>query len=107
MRACQSCATPIPTSAKMCIHCGAEQCSSVGGETISHFAEVQNVAEENTVHDQKIARFSLMMLIGGATLISIVSGFSLGSVVVGGSTFFVALLALFVLFQVAGIDVSM
>ncbi len=107
MRACQSCATPIPTSAKTCEHCGTEQRSSVGGSTVDHFPEVQKVAKENTVHDQKIARFSLMMLIGAATLISIVSGLSLGSVVVGGSTFFVALLALFILFQVAGIDVSM
>ena len=107
MRVCQNCAAPIATSAKTCEHCGAEQRLTVGGESPSHFAEVQNVAEENTVHDQKIARFTLMMLVGSAALISLVTGFSLGSVVVAGSTFFVALLALFVLFQVAGIDVSM
>ncbi len=106
MRACQHCATPIPTSAKKCSECGHDQQATVGGESALSFPELQSVIEDNSQRDQSIARFSLFSLVGGAVLISLISGISVGSFVLGASAFFVALLALFILFQVIGIDVS-
>ena len=106
MRSCQNCATPIPTAAKECEQCGALQLTTVGGEAAKNFPELISVESENNEVDQRVKRFTLISLIGGAIIISAVSGISVGSFVLGVSTFFVALLALFVLYQIAGIDVS-
>ena len=107
MRTCQKCAAPIPTAAKLCDQCGADQHVKVGKLGPQAFPDVRSVAEQNDQHDRRIARFVLAVLLGSSVVISIISGVSLGSMAVGGSTFFIAVLALFVLFQVAGIDVSL
>lgn len=106
MRTCQNCAAPIPTAARRCDQCQAEQLPTVGGDAARVFPEVFTVVEENTELDRRIARFSLISLLGSSFLISIISGVSVGSLMIGTSTFFVALLALYVLFQVVGIDLS-
>ncbi len=106
MRACQKCAVPIPTSAKLCPECGQEQETTVGGDEALSFPELETVVKENSELDRRVARFSLFTLMGASVLISVVSGISVGSLALGASAFFVALLALFILFQVIGIDVS-
>lgn len=106
MRACQHCGSAIPTAAKTCEECGKEQLATVGGDAARSYPEVNTIAEANDLHDHNISRFILMILVSSAILISIISGVSFGSLVAGTSTFFVALLALYILFQVAGIDVS-
>ena len=106
MRPCQNCSTPIPTKAKECEKCGAQQLPTVGGESARHFPELAKVEQELRDVDQQIKKLTLWSLVGGAILISTVAGVSVGSMVLAISTFFVALLLLFVLFQVAGFDVS-
>lgn len=107
MRTCQHCATPIATNARFCQECGTEQRATIGGDAALSFPEVASVAEENAAHDQWITRMAQLTLIGGAVVISCFSGISLGSFLVGASTFFVALLALFILFQAFGIDIGL
>lgn len=106
MRACQNCAEPIATAAKKCYHCGAEQSPTLGGDGQFRFPEVSQVAEENENRDRAISRFAFMTVLVGAGAISCVSGVSMGSLLVAGSAFFVAVLLLYVAFQLAGVDVG-
>ena len=107
MRACQSCATPIPTAAKVCEHCGASQESTVGVTSAVEVPDTRHVAEENRKRDQEVGRFALMVLIAGSTLIAFVTGISMSNMLLGGATFFVALIILFITLQALGIDVGM
>ena len=95
MRACQHCAAPIPTAAKVCSQCGELQADSVGLAAQTDVPAPRDVAEENRERDEQIARYGLMILVSGASLSAVVSGLSLSSVVVGAGVFFIALVLLF------------
>ncbi|MEW4490471.1 hypothetical protein AB1L42_20465 [Thalassoglobus sp. JC818] len=106
MRSCQSCAAPIPTSAQTCPSCGAVQADLIGLNSVSGPPLTQDVAHENEKRDQQVARFGLMVLLGGAGCCAFVSGISFSSVLLGGSVFFVALIVIFIALQIIGIDVG-
>lgn len=106
MRSCQYCAVPIPTMEKVCANCGQTQKATVGGEAARQFPEIAMVAEENDAQDRKFSRTALVALLGISTLVSVVSGVALGELMLIGSLFIVVLLAIYILFQVIGIDVT-
>lgn len=106
MRACQKCATPIPTAAKICEHCHAEQKATVGLRCDTS-PETLDVAEEMQFRDQEVGRVALMALVTGSILAALVTGFSLSNFAVGAGVFFIALGSLLIAIQSMGIDVGM
>ena len=106
MRACQKCAAPIPTAAKVCPLCGREQLTNVGlkSQTVP---VMEDVTEEMQQRDQEVGRIALMSLVSGSALAALVTGLSVSDFLVGAGSFFVALITLFTAIQALGIDVGM